>query len=128
VMLSAVDTLVTVAETGPERGLPKLAHTIREAVDQRCADVVTATLVDHAAVLLSDLGEHPRAVRLLAAAESWRDGAPRPMPERAEAERAERAARAALSTEEYAAQLARGALLAPDGALAELDEAVRVHR
>ncbi|MGY6023662.1 BTAD domain-containing putative transcriptional regulator [Streptomyces spinosirectus] len=128
VMLSAVDTLVTVAETGPERGLPKLAHTIREAVDQRCADVVTATLVDHAAVLLSDLGQHPRAVRLLAAAENWRDGAPRPMPERAEAERAETAARAALSAEEYDAELARGAPLALDGILAELDEAVRVRR
>ncbi|MFJ9543411.1 AfsR/SARP family transcriptional regulator [Streptomyces sp. NPDC101225] len=128
VMLSAVDTMVTVAEIGPERGLPKLAGTLRVAVDQQLADVVTATLVDHAAVLLTGLGEHPRAVRLLAAAETWRDGAPRPMPERAEAERAERAARAALGAGAYDAELARGASLAPDGVLAELDEAVRVHR
>jgi tetratricopeptide (TPR) repeat protein len=127
VMLNAIDTMVTVAETGPAHGLPKLALTLREAVDRRCADVVTATLVDCAAVLLSDLGEHRRAVRLLSAAEQWRGGEPRPMPERAEADRAEAATRAALGAEEYAAEFARGVPLTVDDLLAELGEAMRRH-
>jgi hypothetical protein len=96
-------------------------------VERRCADVVTATLVDSAAVLLCDLGDHPRAVRLLAAAEQWRGGEPRPMPERAETERAEAAARAALRAEEYEAEYARGAALTVDDLLAELGEALRRH-
>ncbi|WP_330282772.1 AfsR/SARP family transcriptional regulator [Streptomyces sp. NBC_00588] len=127
VMLNAIDAMVTVAETGPEHGLPKLVRTIREAVDRRCADVITAALVDGAAVLLSDLGEHPRALRMLAAAEQLRGGAPRPMPEGAEAERAKSAARAALSTDECAAESARGALFTVADVLTELDEAMRRH-
>jgi tetratricopeptide (TPR) repeat protein len=127
VMLSAVEARVTVAETGPVRGLPKLVRTIREAVDLRCADVITAALVDYTAILLSDLGEHPCVLRLLAAAEQLRDGTPRPMPERAEAERVENAARAALSTEKCAAEVARGALFTVGDVLAELDEAMRRH-
>jgi len=127
VMLNAIDTMVTVAETGPAHGLPKLALTLREAVDRRCADVVTATLVDCAAVLLSDLGEHRRAVRLLSAAEQWRAGEPRPMPERAEADRAEAATRAALGAEEYAAEFARGVPLTVDDLLTELGQAIRRH-
>jgi len=127
VMLNAIDAMVTVAESGPAHGLPTLAETVREAVERRCADVIVATLVDSAAVLLADLGEHPRAVRLFAAAEQWRHGEPRLMPERAEAERAERAARAALSPEDYAAEFARGAPLTADDLLAELADAIRRH-
>ncbi|MFF4800431.1 BTAD domain-containing putative transcriptional regulator [Streptomyces sp. NPDC001351] len=127
VMLNAIDAMVTVAESGPAHGLPKLADTVREAVERRCADVITATLLDSAAVVLSDLGDHPRAVRLLAAAEQLRGGAPRTMPERAEAERAEAAARAALCAEEYEAECARGAALTADDLLAELGEALHRH-
>jgi DNA-binding SARP family transcriptional activator len=127
VMLNAIDSMVTVAETGPAHGLPKLAETVRESVERCCADVVTATLLDSAAVLLSDLGDHPRAVRLLAAAEQLRGGEPRPMPERAETERAEAAARAALGTEEYEAEYARGAALTVDALLTELGEALHGH-
>ncbi|MGW3122220.1 BTAD domain-containing putative transcriptional regulator [Streptomyces sp. NPDC001107] len=132
VMLNAIDGLVTVAESGPAHGLPKLADTVREAMERRCADVVMASLVDGAAVLLSDLGDHPRAVRLLAAAEHLRGGEPRPVPERSEAERAEAAARAALCAEEYEEERTRGAALTADGLLAdgllaELGEALRRH-
>ncbi|WP_405871410.1 BTAD domain-containing putative transcriptional regulator [Streptomyces sp. NBC_00005] len=127
VMLNAIDARVTVAESGPAHGLPKLADTVRTALEQQCADLIMATLVDGAAVLLSDLGDHPCAVRLLAAAEHWRGGDPRPMPERAESERAEAAARAALGTEEYEAEFARGTAFTADDLLAELDEAPRRH-
>ncbi|MFF4357048.1 BTAD domain-containing putative transcriptional regulator [Streptomyces sp. NPDC001604] len=127
VMLNAIDALVTVAESGPAQGLPKLADTVREAVERRCADGITATLVDSTAVQLSDLGDHPRAVRLLAAADRLRGGQPRLMPERAEAERAEAAARAALCAVEFEAERARGAALDTDDLLAELGEALHKH-
>ena len=125
VMLDAIDALVVTAESGPERGLPLLADTLHLAVENRCADVVTATLAEAAADLLSRLGDHPRAARLLAASEHWRRGHPRPHPERANAERAEAAARTALGTDRFAAEHARGAALTRDDVLRALAEAVR---
>jgi len=128
VMLNAIDASVTAAESGPQHGLPLLAGTVREAIEQRCSDSVVAALVDAAAALLSDLGDLPRAVRLLAAAERWRGGDPRPHPERVEAERAEAAARSGLGPVRYAAEHTRGADLTPNEALAELDEALGTRR
>ncbi|MFD3614005.1 BTAD domain-containing putative transcriptional regulator [Streptomyces sp. NPDC058676] len=124
VMLDLVDALVTAAETGPEHGLPKLLVTLREAVEKRCADAVVAAVMDSAADLLSRLGDHPRAVRLFASGEHWRGGHPRPMPERAAAERAQCAARAALGVERYETEHARGASLTVDGVLDDLGEAL----
>ena len=82
VMLNSIAAMVTAAESGPEHGLPPLADTVREAIEKRCSDMVVATLVECAAALLCDLGDLPRAVRLLAAAERWRGGDPRSHPER----------------------------------------------
>jgi predicted ATPase/DNA-binding SARP family transcriptional activator len=127
VMLDSLEAMVTVAEAGPEQGLPKLVHTVREALEKRCADAVVATLVDCAAALLSDLGDLPRAARLLAAAERWRGGDPRPSPEGARAERAEAVIRAGLGPARYAAEHTRGAGLTPDDVLDEFAEALRGH-
>ncbi|WP_411100161.1 BTAD domain-containing putative transcriptional regulator [Streptomyces sp. x-45] len=124
-MLGLVDALVTAGESGPRAALPVLADTLREAVAERCADLVLATLVDGAAGLLSDCGDHARAVRLLGAAGHWRGDRPRPMPDRAHAERAEAAARAALGGERYAVELAAGAALTPLDVIGELGVAVR---
>jgi len=118
--LGAVDALVTAAESGPARGLVAMAAALREAVELRCAEVVTATLVDQAATLLAELGELPGAVRMFAAADRLRGGHPRPMPERARTERIEETARAALGAERYAAERARGESLTVDEALSEL--------
>lgn len=118
--LNAVAALVTAAESGPERGLAMMAATLREAVEQRCADALIATLVDQAALLSAELGELPRTVRLLAVGDRWRGGHPRPMPERARAERTEATARAELGPERYAAERARGETLTTDEVLAEL--------
>ncbi|KOU74935.1 AfsR family transcriptional regulator [Streptomyces sp. MMG1533] len=126
-MLNLVDGLVTAAEAGPEHGLPKLRETLREAVEKRCADAVTAAVVDSTADLLSRLGDHPRAVRLFAAGEHWRGGHPRPMPERAAAERAEAAALAALGAGPYETEHATGVALTVDQILSDLGEAVRDH-
>jgi predicted ATPase/DNA-binding SARP family transcriptional activator len=127
VMLNLVEAMVMVAESGPEHGLPLVADTIREAVEKRCADVIVAALLDSAAALLSDLGDHPRAARLLGAAEHWRAGEPRPVPEGERAERAEAAARSGLGPVRYAVEHTRGRGLSFDEVLGELGEAVRTH-
>ncbi|MFJ8635196.1 AfsR/SARP family transcriptional regulator [Streptomyces sp. NPDC093568] len=124
VMLNTVESMVVTAEAGPERGLPLLADTLRLAVENRTADVVTATLADVAADLLTRLGDPARAVRLLAASEHWRRGRPRRLPERAQADRAEADARIALGTERFTAEHARGAALTHDEVLNDLAEAV----
>jgi hypothetical protein len=125
VMLDAVEAMVTVAESGPAHGLPKLAATVKEAVDKQCADLVVATLVDVTAALLADLGDLPRAARLLAAAGHWRGHDVRSMPEAARAERAESAARTGLGPARYEEEHARGVTLTPADVLDELDEALR---
>ena len=126
VMLSAIEAMVTVAESGPRHGLPKLVDTVRAALEQRVADAVVATLVDHTAVLLSDLGDHTRAARLLAAADGRRGGHPRLMPEGARAERAESTTRTALG-EDWHTQYTGGTALTPAALLDDLDEALRTH-
>ncbi|MFF7051133.1 ATP-binding protein [Streptomyces griseorubiginosus] len=128
VMLNSVDAMVTAEESGPDRGLPLLADTIREAIDKKCADAVLAMLMDAAAVLLCDLGDLPRAVRLIAAAGRRRGGDPRPYPERVHVERTETAARTGLGPVRHAAEHTRGADLTAAGVLAELGEAVEARR
>ncbi|MFF9274162.1 BTAD domain-containing putative transcriptional regulator [Streptomyces griseosporeus] len=122
-----VGALVEAAESGPAHALPVLAVAFREAVDKRCAEAVVSAPVDIAATMLADLGDGVRTARLLGAATRLRGGHPRPMPERAGAERAEAAARAALGSERYDAEYARGASLTADAVAGELDEAVRDH-
>ncbi|MFJ9633255.1 BTAD domain-containing putative transcriptional regulator [Streptomyces sp. NPDC101175] len=118
--LGAVAALVTAAESGPARGLVAMTAALREAVRMRCAEVVTAALVDYTATLLAALGELPGAVRMFAVADRLRGGHPRPMPERARTERVEERARTALGADRYAAERARGQSLTVDEALAEL--------
>ncbi|MFJ5273725.1 BTAD domain-containing putative transcriptional regulator [Streptomyces sp. NPDC088358] len=125
--LNWVEALITAAESGPERGLRKMADALGAAVAGRCADVVTASLVESAAGLLSGLGDHPRATRLLAVGTRWRGGHPRPALERTAAERGEAAARTALGPHRYASERARGADFTADDALRDLADAVKEH-
>ncbi|MFD7303259.1 ATP-binding protein [Streptomyces pharetrae] len=118
--LDLLEALVTAAETGPEQALPMLARALRRAVGEHCAETVTAGLVDEAANLLGRLGDFPRAARLLAAGERLRGGLARALPERAESDRTEAAARTALGPERYAAECARGAALTMDEIIGEL--------
>ncbi|MEU6143536.1 BTAD domain-containing putative transcriptional regulator [Streptomyces sp. NPDC047081] len=127
VMLSAIEALVTVTESGPEHGLPRLTDTVREAVERRCADAVTSALVDMTATVLSELGDHARVARLLAAADRRRGDNPRPMPDGVKAERAEAAARAALGADGWAAEYGRGTALTTDELLDELARAGLAH-
>ncbi|GHH06513.1 BTAD domain-containing putative transcriptional regulator [Streptomyces lanatus] len=125
VMLNSVDAQTVTAESGPEHGLPRLADTLRLAVENHCADVITATLADSAADLLTRLDDPARAARLLAAAEHWRRGYPRPDPERTLAERTEAVARAALGAERFTTEYTRGSTFTHDEVLDDLAEAVR---
>ncbi|MEV1080841.1 BTAD domain-containing putative transcriptional regulator [Streptomyces sp. NPDC050211] len=127
VALNALEALVTAAESGPQHGLPILADTLRQAVEWRCAEWVTAELAESAAHLVAELGDHARAVRLLAASEEWREGHPRPLPGRTVAERTEAVARTALGADRYAAERAKGTVLTPGDVQDELADAVLSH-
>ncbi|QHA09735.1 AAA family ATPase [Streptomyces broussonetiae] len=119
--LRMVEALVVADESGPLHGLPLLAEALREAVAQRCAEAITAGVVDTAAGLLARHGDLPRALRLYAAADHWRAGAPRPEPERTDAARVHAGARAALPADRYAAERTRGASFGVAEVLHELD-------
>jgi ATP/maltotriose-dependent transcriptional regulator MalT len=118
--IRSVEAMLTALEHGPARALPIVAVGLREAVEYRCAEVITAALVDVGADLLARLGDLAGAVRLYAAADHWRAGSVRPEPERTRAEEVDAAARAALTPRRYAAERSRGASLTEEDALREL--------
>ncbi|MFD6432870.1 BTAD domain-containing putative transcriptional regulator [Streptomyces venezuelae] len=124
VALSAMESRVVAAESGPATGLPIITGAVREAVETRCSEVIVASLVDGAAALLSDLGEHTRAARALAAGTTLRNGIVRPHPEDAQADRVEHAALTALGPAAYERERAAGGALTTDEVLAELELAV----
>ncbi|UQT57677.1 winged helix-turn-helix domain-containing protein [Streptomyces durmitorensis] len=119
--LHGLESKIVAAEAGPEQALLVLADGLRMALDSRCAELVIAALVDCGATLVSKVGDHPRAARLLAFSTRLRSGNPRPMPELADAERVEAAALAALGERRYEAECAAGAGLTAPDALAELN-------
>ncbi|MFF7476260.1 BTAD domain-containing putative transcriptional regulator [Streptomyces sp. NPDC008092] len=118
--IRAVEAMLTALEHGPASGLPVVAQGLREAVEYRCAEVITAALVDIGADLLARLGDLAGAVRLYAAADHWRAGNVRPEPERTRAEEVDAAARATLTPRRYAAERSRGASLTEEDVLREL--------
>ncbi|MEU5077435.1 BTAD domain-containing putative transcriptional regulator [Streptomyces asoensis] len=128
---AALDTLeagLVAAESGPGHGLPMYADALRRAVADQCAEAVTTSILDGAAELLAELGDFPRAVRLLAAADGLRGPHPRPAPQHGRAERAEAAARDALGAGRHADERERGVGLTVTEALRELTEGVRAHQ
>ncbi|WP_437092872.1 AfsR/SARP family transcriptional regulator [Streptomyces longwoodensis] len=127
VALELIDAQVTAAESGPVRGLPILARTLRQAVADHCSEAVTSAVVDTAAELLAGAGDLARAARLSAAADRLLGAHPRPSPEGARAERTVRAAREGLGERAYAAERARGAALTPADTLRLLEEAAERH-
>jgi hypothetical protein len=123
VMLDLVDAMVTASESGPEPALAKVTGALREAVDKRCSEMIRATVVDSAAGLLADLGDFPRAARLLGAGDRWCADRPRPNLEHAQAERIGAATRADLGPARCESERARGASLTAEDILRELDQA-----
>ncbi|WP_225826820.1 AfsR/SARP family transcriptional regulator [Streptomyces naphthomycinicus] len=122
----AVEALLAAEESGPPDGMRIVAGALREAVDHRCAEMITAGLVDVGAGLLARHGDLPGALRLYAAADRWRDGNPRSEPERGEAARIHARARAALPADRCTAECARGAAFGVADVLRELDAGAAV--
>ncbi|MFI6682739.1 ATP-binding protein [Streptomyces sp. NPDC050485] len=112
-VLDALNARVTAAESGPAAGLRGLADALRAAVGAECPEAVLAYLAECAAQFIGDLGEHARAVRVLAAATAWRAQIPRSVPELAIEESVTARARQALTPETYEAEHTGGAALTP---------------
>ncbi|MEY2249266.1 BTAD domain-containing putative transcriptional regulator [Streptomyces sp. BF23-18] len=125
--LNLVDALVTAAESGPAPGLRKLSTALRHAMDARCADVVASGFVESAARLLTELGAHSVAARLLAAGTGWRGGDLRSARESAAVRSTAAAALAALGPEHYASERARGSGYTQEEALGDLAEALEAY-
>lgn len=120
--LNGLDALLTAVETSPGHGLRKLVDTLREAATAPCSEVVLATLAERAAGVLSDLDDHARVVRLLAAGSHWRQGHPRPLPYSREFDRIEATALSHLGRRAYDSERRTGATLTPEDVLRELTE------
>ncbi|WP_406343360.1 ATP-binding protein [Streptomyces sp. NBC_00648] len=75
-ILEALDARVAAIESGPAVGVRGLASALRMADAAGCAEILLAHFAEGAAQLLPDLGELALAVRVLAAAETWRGGIP----------------------------------------------------
>ncbi|MFE9368940.1 BTAD domain-containing putative transcriptional regulator [Streptomyces sp. NPDC006711] len=112
-LLDALDARVAALESGPLAGLRGMTRALRKAGDSHCTELVLAHLAERAAQFLGDLGEHARAVRVLAAATAWRAGIPRSVPEAETAQAITARARRALTPEEYEAERTAGAGLTP---------------
>ncbi|WP_405480063.1 BTAD domain-containing putative transcriptional regulator [Streptomyces sp. NBC_00009] len=123
--VGGVDARITAAESGPARGLAVLTDALRYAVENRCAENVSADLAGRGALFLAQLGDTEGAVRLVAASDGWRGGAVRPLPERTEVEALEAEAVAALGAARYAEARAAGAGQSAAEAVTMLTERVR---
>ncbi|MFF1479788.1 ATP-binding protein [Streptomyces sp. NPDC058301] len=119
-ILEGLEARVAAVESGPAIGVRGLASALRTAATAGCAGIILAHFTEGAAQLLPDLGEPTTAVRVLAAAETWRAGIPLWPADRTtlealrsrlrdelgpQAYEEERAAGAGLSTEEVAGLL-----------------------
>ncbi|MEU8869375.1 BTAD domain-containing putative transcriptional regulator, partial [Streptomyces umbrinus] len=121
--LDGLDALLIAVEASPGHGLRRLADTMREAVSARCSEVVLATLAERAAGVLSDIDDHARVVRLLAAGSRWRQGHLRPLPYSRDIDRIETAALSHLGRPVYDTERRTGETFTPDDVLQELAEA-----
>ncbi|MFE2601480.1 BTAD domain-containing putative transcriptional regulator [Streptomyces sp. NPDC059396] len=120
--IDAVDARIAAhEEKGPVAAARSLAAVLRSARERRLSDLFVAQLAEMAVPVLALAGEPGLAVRLLAAAGTWRSGSVRSVPERAEAERTEAHARAVLGARGYETERAAGLPLTPEDAAELLD-------
>ncbi|WP_340377875.1 BTAD domain-containing putative transcriptional regulator [Streptomyces sp. SS7] len=125
--LTLLDAELTGLESGPEHALPMLAEGLRRAVADECSEAIVAAVVDGAADQLARLGDFPRTVALLAAADRLRGPLPRVALRWERVDEAQARARLALGGERYAAERARGGDLTVTEVQKELAEAVRAY-
>ncbi|WNI23442.1 BTAD domain-containing putative transcriptional regulator [Streptomyces sp. ITFR-16] len=99
---------------GPAAGVRGLTAALVAARDGHCAEIVTGYLADGAVIVLPQVGQHAAAVRILAAADSWRISGPRSVVEQSEVDAAERTARKELGDARYEEESAKGRELTLD--------------
>ncbi|MFE2033652.1 hypothetical protein ACFXBB_10350 [Streptomyces scopuliridis] len=103
------------------------ALVLRTARKSRLADPIVAQLAEMAAPVVLLAGDPRRAVRILAAAGTWRVGCVRSVPEWNEARRIETLARAELGSRGYEEEYEAGRALTPDQVAELLELPGRAH-
>ena len=86
---------------GPVAGLRGLLAALVAAREARCPEIVTGYVADGVATVLPRVGRYAAAVRVLAAADSWRMSGPRATAEQTDVDVAERLAREELGELRY---------------------------
>ncbi|MGQ7750918.1 AfsR/SARP family transcriptional regulator [Streptomyces sp. WC2508] len=99
---------------GPVVGVRGLTAALRAARDAQCAELVTGQLAEDVANVLPEVGQYGAAVRILAAADSWRPFDPRSEVQQSEAAGTERRAREELGAQLYESERAAGRTLTVD--------------
>ncbi|MEU2245987.1 BTAD domain-containing putative transcriptional regulator [Streptomyces sp. NPDC019224] len=116
VAMSGLSARIAVHEAGPDGGLSAgargLTASLVAAQEAQCSEIVTGHLADGAVTVLSRLGHHAAAVRILAAADEWRrTSSPRTEDEQAEIDVAEHLCREELGAPRYEEERAAGRAL-----------------
>ncbi|WP_329400843.1 AfsR/SARP family transcriptional regulator [Streptomyces melanogenes] len=124
-ILEGLQARVTAAESGPAPGVRGLATALRTAIAADCAEILLAHFAEGAAQLLPELGEARVAVRVLAAAETWRAGIPLWVPDRTALEKLRTRLRGELGSRGYEEEHAAGAGLSTGEVAALLEGAVQ---
>ncbi|WUW22769.1 AAA family ATPase [Streptomyces sp. NBC_01463] len=106
---------------GPAVGVRGLTAALVLAKEAQCAENVTGYLADSAGVALPRIGRHAEAVRILAAADTWRLSGPRSAMEQSEVDAAERLARKELGELRYEEEHAAGRELSLDDVTALME-------
>ncbi|MFJ2674131.1 AfsR/SARP family transcriptional regulator [Streptomyces sp. NPDC087525] len=113
-VVCALDARIAAYETkGPAAAARALAAVLRAARKSGLTDAIVAQLAEMAAPVVLLAGDPRVAVRILAAAGTWRAGCPRSVPELTEARRVETRARAELGARGYEAEHEAGRVLTP---------------
>ncbi|MFF8417577.1 BTAD domain-containing putative transcriptional regulator [Streptomyces sp. NPDC015680] len=99
---------------GPVVGVRGLTAALRAARDAQCAELVTGQLAEDVANVLPEVGQYGAAVRILAAADSWRPFDPRSEVQQSEAAGTERRTREELGAQLYESERAAGRTLTVD--------------
>ncbi|MCX4771028.1 BTAD domain-containing putative transcriptional regulator [Streptomyces sp. NBC_01285] len=120
-ILEGLSARITIHEpgpgSGPAAGLRGLTAALVSARDALCAEIVTGRLADGVVTVLPEVGRHAAAVRILAAADSWRLSGPRTAAEQSEVDAAGQLARKVLGARQYEEEHAAGRVLTVDNVI-----------
>ncbi|WP_137994382.1 ATP-binding protein [Streptomyces vilmorinianum] len=116
--LAGLDARIRAYEGGGAEAVAQAAEALRMAGEAQTSDFIAVHLAEGTAIALHLDGASLLAVRALAAADTWRAGVPRSVPELRETEALTARARAELGESGYAAAYASGAGLTLDEVVA----------